>query len=234
MRASSTYLDTRRHVVFAGLACAALAVLVTACGSESTSGPGGPAGAGGAAGAGGSAGAGGTAGSGGTGGTGGAAGAGGSGGAGGGPTGEPPGMMGMTAAHNAARAGVSPPAATPLPPLSWSADVAAVAQAYSAQCIWAHSSSPYGENLYATTGGGNPQDVVDAWVSEVADYDYGSNSCAPGAMCGHYTQVVWADSLVLGCGMTVCNTGSPFGGGSWENWVCNYDPPGNWVGEKPY
>jgi pathogenesis-related protein 1 len=29
--------------------------------------------------------------------------------------------------------------------------------------------------------------------------------------------------------------GSPFEGfDTWENWVCNYDPPGNWVGEKPY
>jgi hypothetical protein len=148
--------------------------------------------------------------------------------------GEPAAMNGMTAAHNAARASVNPAPATPMPPLTWSPDVAAVAQAYAEQCVFQHSQGSYGENLYATTGGGTPQDVVSSWVSEVADYDYASNSCAGGKACGHYTQVVWANSLNLGCGMAFCTVNSPFGSGPWEMWVCNYDPPGNWVGEKPY
>lgn len=151
---------------------------------------------------------------------------------GGGGDAEPAVMNGMTAAHNAARASVNPAPQTPMPPLTWSGDVAAVAQAYSANCVFEHSGNSFGENLYATTGGGTPQDVVDSWVSEVADYDYASNSCSN--VCGHYTQVVWAKSLRLGCGMTKCTTGSPWGSGEWEFWVCNYDPPGNYVGEQPY
>jgi hypothetical protein len=145
---------------------------------------------------------------------------------------EPATMNGMTAAHNMARANVNPSASTPIPPLTWSSEVAAVAQAYAENCVFKHSSNSYGENLYATTGGGSPQDVVGSWVSEVSDYNYGSNSCS--GVCGHYTQVVWANTLRLGCGTAQCTKNSPFGGGSWEIWVCNYDPPGNWSGQKPY
>ncbi|HTJ80900.1 MAG TPA: pathogenesis-related family 1 protein [Polyangiaceae bacterium] len=148
---------------------------------------------------------------------------------------EPVEMNGMTAAHNVARANVSPPASTPIPPLSWSSDIAAVAQAYAENCVFEHSMGDYGENLYAESGlDATPADVVDAWVGEVADYDYASNTCAANAMCGHYTQVVWADSARLGCGVANCSTNSPFGSGDWVLWVCNYDPPGNYIGEKPY
>ena len=45
-------------------------------------------------------------------------------GAGGSSNTEPPAMMGMTAAHNMARAGVKPPADPPIPPLAWSGVVA--------------------------------------------------------------------------------------------------------------
>jgi pathogenesis-related protein 1 len=161
---------------------------------------------------------------------------GGGGGAGGGGNSgdtEPAAMTGMTAAHNAARANVNPPAASPIPPLAWSSAVAKVAQAYADKCVFQHSGGSYGENLYANTGGANPDKVVSSWVSEVADYDYATNSCS--AKCGHYTQVVWADSTKLGCGVANCTTNSPFGSSAtWQLWVCNYDPPGNWVGEKPY
>jgi pathogenesis-related protein 1 len=145
---------------------------------------------------------------------------------------ESPAMNGMTAAHNKVRAEVNPAAATPIPPLTWSSNIAAVAQAHAEKCIWEHSSNSYGENIYATSGGGAPQGVVSSWASEVSDYDYASNSCKD--VCGHYTQVVWANSLRLGCGMAQCTKNSPFGSGDWEMWVCNYDPPGNYGGQKPY
>lgn len=147
--------------------------------------------------------------------------------------GEPPRMTGMTAAHNAARAAVEPPADQPVPPLSWSPEIAAVAQAYAARCTFSHSASDYGENIFASTGSSpTPEDVVASWVDEAANYDLASNACS--STCGHYTQVVWADSLRLGCGVADCTTGSPFGSGTWQIWVCNYDPPGNFAGERPY
>lgn len=153
---------------------------------------------------------------------------------GGGTSGESGVMMGMTAAHNKVRATVMPAPSEPMPDLVWSDEIAKEAQNYAEKCIWEHSSNQYGENLYATSGGGTPGDVVGSWASEVADYDYDANTCAPNKACGHYTQVVWANTLKLGCGMAKCPNNAPWGNGPWEMWVCNYDPPGNWSGEKPY
>ena len=143
------------------------------------------------------------------------------------PTGETGKMVGFTAAHNAVRTQLG------IGDLSWDPTVAAVAQAYAEQlaaenCALYHSMGDYGENLYWASGfEPTPQDVTGSWASEVEYYDYATNSCAPGQMCGHYTQIVWADTERLGCGMAICADGS-------EEWVCNYDPPGNYVGEWPY
>jgi hypothetical protein len=147
---------------------------------------------------------------------------------------EPPGLEGMTEAHNQVRANVDPPADPPIPPLVWDDDLAAVAQAYADGCVFEHSSNGYGENLAAAAGQNlTPQQVVASWASEVADYDYATNSCS--GVCGHYTQVVWRDSVRLGCGVASCSQNSPFDGfAEWENWVCNYDPPGNFNGLPPY
>lgn len=147
--------------------------------------------------------------------------------------GEPPEMRGMTAAHNRARAAVDPPATQPLPPLTWSPQLAAVAQAHADKCVFSHSKGTYGENLFATGGtSATPEDVVAVWVKEAENYDLSTNSCS--GTCGHYTQVVWASSRWLGCGVAECTRNSPFGGGSWQLWVCNYDPPGNFIGKPPY
>jgi pathogenesis-related protein 1 len=147
---------------------------------------------------------------------------------------EPAAEMGMTAAHNAARAAVVPAASPAIPPLVWSSTVAASAQAWADQCNFKHSGNPYGENIYAGAGqDATPQQVVDSWVSEAKSYDYAANTCS--GTCGHYTQVVWRKSTKLGCGVTNCTKNSPFSGFSnWQFWVCEYDPPGNFNGEKPY
>lgn len=149
-------------------------------------------------------------------------------------------MKGIVAAHNKARAGVNPPAATPIPNMSWDTKVAADAQAWADGCDFKHDpklgSLKQGQNIYASAGSvPTPEGVVGNWVSEVSDYDYASNSCAPGQVCGHYTQVVWAKSTGLGCGQKTCTVNSPFGGGGkWDLWVCNYSPAGNFSGQKPY
>jgi uncharacterized protein YkwD len=141
-------------------------------------------------------------------------------------------LSGITRLHNEAREKVSPAPSTPLPPLSWSGTLAGAAQSWADGCKFSHSGSAYGENIYATSGTATPGDVVGSWVSEKAKYSYANNSCS--GTCGHYTQVVWAASTSLGCGVKTCTQGSPFGSGSWQFWVCNYDPPGNYIGQKPY
>ncbi|ONH91272.1 hypothetical protein PRUPE_8G102800 [Prunus persica] len=116
-------------------------------------------------------------------------------------------------AHNNARAAVN------VGPLSWDDDLAAYAQDYANQHI--------GENFAGSTGDLSGTSAVNLWMAEEADYDYDSNSCADGNVCGHYTQVVWSNSARLGCAKVTCNSGGTFIG-------CNYDPPGNVVGQKPY
>ena len=97
----------------------------------------------------------------------------------------------------------------------------------------------YGENLYWAgaikwSDGKrelqriSPKKVVDDWSSERANYDYKNNSCPTGKMCGHYTQVVWKSTTRVGCGVAVCDDSRE------QVWVCQYQPPGNWVGRKPY
>ena len=163
----------------------------------------------------------------------------GSGGAPGG-TDEPGELAGITLAHNEARAAVQ--SATPLPSLIWSPELAATAAAWVAGCrdrdapigLVDHnedrsSGHPYyvGENIYASSAQPDAQDAVRDWVSEQADYDYASNAC--GGVCGHYTQVVWRDTLEIGCAVGDC-PGLQFRG----TIVCDYGPGGNVNGERPY
>ena len=145
----------------------------------------------------------------------------------------------MTEAHNAIRAQVS--ASPALPNLKWSQELADVAESYAAEiaqsCSLVHSGGPYGENI-AMFGGGDATaaEVVNLWASEKSCYTYGTfktgdsctSACDRSGGCGHYTQVVWRDTEVVGCGLAACANGRG------EMWVCNYDPPGNFIGKVPY
>ena len=52
-------------------------------------------------------------------------------------------------------------------------------------------------------------------------------------MCGHYTQVVWASSIHIGCAYHWCQ---PLTGAFSQATllVCNYAPAGNLVGAQPF
>lgn len=147
----------------------------------------------------------------------------------------------IVAAHNRWRAQVGVEA------LSYSPELAASAQAWADElkqthhCRMRHSKAEgrYGENLYWASAlvwsDGRrelskvpPVQVVAAWGSEQRDYDYASNRCAPGKMCGHYTQLVWQASTQVGCARAVCEDSQE------QVWVCQYQPAGNVVGRKPY
>jgi hypothetical protein len=145
---------------------------------------------------------------------------------------EPGRLAGITRLHNVVRAEI------PVPPLVWDPQIAATAQAYAARCQWRHSGAAgLGENLaaFAPPGRQTAAAPVDGWAAEKADYNYATNSCAAGKQCGHYTQMVWRTSTRVGCGVQICSQGSPFEGvTNWEIWVCNYAPPGNIVGQRPY
>ena len=149
---------------------------------------------------------------------------------------EPDDMRGMVAAHNQVRAAAQPAPTPALEALSWSSALADIARDYAQDCRFEHSTSGLGENLYAESGQtSSPAAVVASWASEAAFYDYANDRCAVGEQCGHYTQVVWSETRRVGCGRARCTSNSPFTNGQpWNNWVCNYDPPGNYRGERPY
>ena len=130
----------------------------------------------------------------------------------------------MLAAHNEVRARVN------VPPLRWSDRLAVRAQEWAIHLLreqeFYHRPNPvFGENLFEITGSRAwPADVVGDWASESRDYSHRSNTCH--GVCGHYTQLVWSGTREVGCAVAR-DAGR-------EVWVCNYDPPGNWIGERPY
>jgi|tagenome__1003787_1003787.scaffolds.fasta_scaffold20963234_3 pathogenesis-related protein 1 len=130
----------------------------------------------------------------------------------------------MLAAHNYYRKQVG------TPPLVWSGPLASAAQSWADYLVrtglYKHPPDlQFGENLFEAVG--PPADVpqvVNAWAAERSAYDGRTNTCS--ARCGHYTQIVWRDTKQFGCGVARK--------GRRQVWVCNYDPPGNIVGERPY
>jgi pathogenesis-related protein 1 len=157
---------------------------------------------------------------------------------------EPENMKGITKAHNVVRRklGVSE--------LVWSSELAKYAQVWANylkennNCKMKHRprygkyKQVHGENLSWFSAvlwsdgkrefqNISPSRGIQGWIDEVKDYDYSRNKCNSGKVCGHYTQLVWENSKKLGCAMVTCDNKE-------QIWVCNYDPPGNYVGQKPY
>jgi hypothetical protein len=154
-------------------------------------------------------------------------------------------FRGTLTSHNSVRARLG------LKPLYWSNKLARYAQqwanhqANTQNCYMQHRphhNGPfkqiYGENLFWASpkrwSDGKVElqqisigEVIKSWADEDVDYDYNSNSCRAGAQCGHYTQIVWRETQKVGCAIAVCPDKS-------QLWVCNYDPAGNYIGERPY
>jgi uncharacterized protein YkwD len=135
--------------------------------------------------------------------------------------------------HNAVRAAVNPRAVTPIPNLVYNSALEATAQAWANRCQFAHNPgrsnghpSYVGENVYQGGYADAISWAVNLWASEKPYYNYASNSCAAGRMCGHYTQIVWANTRQIGCGIKQC--------GSNKLVVCNYMTGGNYIGQRPY
>jgi pathogenesis-related protein 1 len=130
----------------------------------------------------------------------------------------------MVQAHNSVRTQVG------VPPLVWSDQLASVAQEWANHLLATRTfthrpNNQYGENLYMIRGGSaSPSEVVGYWADEAKGYDIRTNTCT--GVCGHYTQIVWAKTRAVGCAVAADQYE--------EVWVCNYDPPGNYVGYRPY
>lgn len=113
----------------------------------------------------------------------------------------------LLAAHNSYRAQHCVAA------LSWSEQLAQGARDWASACAFQHSQGDYGENLFMGSGRYN----------EIADYDF--DNPVYDNKVGHFTQMVWKDSTMLGCGVATC--------GDQTLWVCRYSPPGNFNVDTP-
>lgn len=131
--------------------------------------------------------------------------------------------------HNQVRASVR------IPPLHWSDDLALHAAHWAETlatqgCKLQHShDSSYGENLFITSNQDTHQAVVEAaraWENEKHYYNGQILTKANWSKARHYTQMVWRNTSLLGCAKAICAKGVVV--------VCNYDPAGNRLGEKPY
>ncbi|KAL0696857.1 hypothetical protein Bca4012_064037 [Brassica carinata] len=137
--------------------------------------------------------------------------------------------------HNAARSQVG------VPNLVWDATVASYALNYAnarkSDCNLVPSTGPYGQNLAkGSSSTFSAISAVNLWVAQKPYYNYTTNSCT-GTVYTIYntntsypiilTRVVWRESVKLGCARVQCTNG-------WWFVTCNYDTPGNYVGQYPY
>lgn len=101
-----------------------------------------------------------------------------------------------------------------------------------------NAATGHGENLASFTssvGGSTAQQAVTAWASEKTCNTFGKLMTTDGCYtalhsdgCGHYTQIVSRTSTSVGCGVASCKNGKE------DIWICNYSPPGNYVGQNLY
>jgi uncharacterized protein YkwD len=134
--------------------------------------------------------------------------------------------------HNTIRAGVG------VGPVRWSEKLAGYAQQWadhlaSSRCGMEHRPragqwrEEYGENLFIGTARHyGTSDAVRAWAAEKSKYHGSALQSSHWADAGHYTQIVWQDTTQIGCATGLCKGKLIV--------VCNYDPPGNFLGQKPY
>ncbi|CAI2348207.1 unnamed protein product [Caenorhabditis sp. 36 PRJEB53466] len=114
--------------------------------------------------------------------------------------------------------------------LYWSDELAASAQRHADTCDFRHSRGRMnvGENIWAAPYS-NYSDAISIWFNEVHNPRCGCNH-AYKHCCGHYVQVVWAKTNLVGCGFSRCrDVQGVWGRGHRNVFVCHYNPQGNTV-----
>lgn len=138
--------------------------------------------------------------------------------------------MRLVGAHNQLRE------AAAVRPTSWDADLAAAADAYALELAesdkFAHSAGAsrpgQGENLWrGTQGGFTIERMVSDWGSEKRMFRAGRfpNVSTTGRWedVGHYTQIIWTDTLRVGCAVRASR--------NYDYLVCRYAQSGNVFGQ---
>ncbi|XP_052706706.1 GLIPR1-like protein 1 [Crassostrea angulata] len=131
--------------------------------------------------------------------------------------------------HNARRRDVSPSASN-MRKLKWSNELADLAWSHAVTCSFGHNNPQssifnyVGQNIASSDPRISAKEIVKMWDNEKSKYNYYSNTCS--GICGHYTQVNWANTEYVGCAVVDCSFGSFY--------VCNYGEGGNFNNARPY
>lgn len=111
--------------------------------------------------------------------------------------------------------------------LSWYAQE--WAETLAAEDRFAHRpGSNYGENLYClwtsdTNAKVNPREICQSWYDDIKEYNF-NNEPKGSPRGGHFTQMVWKSTKLLGVGLAKTKKGKVLV-------VCDYDPRGNILGQ---
>nr|XP_006974498.1 GLIPR1-like protein 1 [Peromyscus maniculatus bairdii] len=142
--------------------------------------------------------------------------------------------------HNELRRKVNPPAAN-MNYLIWEKEFAKLAKSWSKNCKYSHNpclTNRYGcvegydflgENMYLGKIEITPKEAISFWYNESQYYNFETMTCSKS--CGHYTQLVWANSVKVGCALSNCPN---LMGSSTALFFCNYSPRGNENNTSPY
>ncbi len=134
--------------------------------------------------------------------------------------------------------------------LLWDPALEQVAQLYADSCVFQHNPGrttqfqafqsgatfsgnvSVGENLAWGTGSAfSASDLAQLWIDEASLYDESPISAPQFQDYGHFTQVAWASTRYVGCGIAECISGD---GGTVRYVVCNYASAGNFLGQRPW
>ncbi|XP_027953514.1 cysteine-rich secretory protein 1 [Eumetopias jubatus] len=142
--------------------------------------------------------------------------------------------------HNTLRRGVVPSARNMLK-MDWNEEAAQNARMLSKQCELRESNSIKrritntfcGENMHLTTYPISWSNVIKIWYNESKYFKYGKwTSMDDDITFEHYTQIVWATSYLIGCGISSCDKRFS----TQYLYVCHYCHEGNDPAKrnKPY
>ncbi|KAH8385671.1 hypothetical protein KR200_006780, partial [Drosophila serrata] len=132
------------------------------------------------------------------------------------------------------------PGAENMREIVWDEELAARAQKWADNCQFRHDPHrtinrfTMGQNLaiiWSTVpldaDDGDFPSRIQSWFNEVQKYSFGD---AWSPKTGHYSQLVWGETSLVGCGYAEYKDASKYN----KLYVCNYGPGGNVVGYNPY
>ncbi|XP_066597495.1 cysteine-rich secretory protein 3-like [Prorops nasuta] len=139
--------------------------------------------------------------------------------------------------HNYYRSKVNPAASNMLM-MRWSPGLAKSAQKWANRCLGLFHDNTTdlhldnygraGQNIFFTTARTLWNFPIRVWYAEYKDFTYGINATNELLKVGHYTQMVWATTHLVGCGLSHCTSNQGPIGLDHYLYVCNYAPSGNY------